>query len=42
MVMYESSCNYMDTESIIVDIKTKVSYSNIAKVVERRPDTSNY
>ena len=42
MVMYESSCDYMDTESIIVDIKTKVSYSNIAKVVERRPDTSNY
>ena len=42
MVMYEFSCDYVDTDGIIVDIKTKVSYSNIAKVVERRPDTSNY
>ena len=42
MVMYEFSCDYMDTDSIIVDRKTKVSYSNMAKVVESRPDTSNY
>ena len=31
MVIYEFSCDYVDTDSIIVDIKTKVSYSNIAK-----------
>ena len=33
---------YMDTDNFIVYIKTEDTYSDIAKDVETRSDTSNY
>ena len=41
---YQNSARlcYMDTDSLIINIKTKDFYKEIAKDVEKRFDTSNY
>ena len=48
-IMYEFWCDYlkkkygdMDTDSLIMNIKTKDFYKDIAQDVEERFDTSNY
>ena len=41
---YQNSAKlcYMDTDSFIIDIKTKDFYKNIANDIDERFDTSNY
>ena len=42
IIMYEFWYDYMDTDSLIMNIKTKDFYKDIAQDVEERFDTSNY
>ena len=44
MIKYEDKARlcYMDTDSFVVNIKTKDFYKDIAENVKKRFDTSNY